>query len=138
MKTIVLGYDDGDGAKRALSRAASLARQLEARLVVLSVARTATSAARFVGGTVDPVDAPPRHRRQLENARAMLEDADVEVEYEVGLGEPADVIVDVSAERAADLIVVGTNGAGLITRFFGLSVGDSVRRRAGCDVLVVQ
>jgi nucleotide-binding universal stress UspA family protein len=136
METIVLGYDDGEGAKRALARASSLARALGARLVILSVARTATSRARGVR-TADLADAPPRHRRQLENARALLEQTEVDAHYEVGFGEPADVIVDVSDERDADLIVLGSNDAGLIARLFGLSVGDAVRKRARCDVLVV-
>lgn len=136
MKTIVLGYDDGEGAKRALSRAASLARQFGARLVVLSVARTAT-AATHRRRTVDPLDAPPRYRRQLENARALLEGTDVEAEFRVGIGEPADVIVEVSDAQSADLVVVGTNDAGFLTRVLGLSVSDAVRRRAPCDVLVV-
>jgi nucleotide-binding universal stress UspA family protein len=136
VKTIVLGYDDGDSARRALSRAASLARELGARLVVLSVARTGTLGPHRQR-TIEPVDAPPRHRRHLENARALLEGADVEAEYRVGIGEPADVILEVSEAQAADLVVVGSNDAGFLTRFLGLSVSDAVRRRAPCDVLVV-
>lgn len=136
METIVLGYDDGDGAKRALARASSLARALGAKLVVLSVARPATTHPRGPR-TADLADAPPRHRRQLENARTLLEQTEVDARYEVGFGEPADVIVDVSEERNADLIVLGSNDAGLLTRLFGLSVGDAVRKRARCDVLVV-
>ena len=136
METIVLGYDDGDGTKHALARASSLARALGAKLVVLSVARPATTHARGLR-TIDLVDAPARHRRRLENARMLLEETDVDAHYEVGFGEPADVIVDVSDARNADLIVLGSNDAGLLTRLFGLSVGDAVRKRARCDVLVV-
>jgi nucleotide-binding universal stress UspA family protein len=38
MKTIVIGYDETDAAKRALARASELAERFGARVIVTSVA----------------------------------------------------------------------------------------------------
>ena len=73
MKTIVLGYDDSDPAKRALERTAKLATAFGAKVIVTSVAPMLVGRA----GPVDPADrrraqtgahprsvVPPRTRRR--------------------------------------------------------------------------
>ena len=59
------------------------------------------------------------------------------LDYEVGLGDPADLILEVADRRGADMIVVGTREPGLVSRLLGLSVSETVQRRAHCDVLIV-
>jgi nucleotide-binding universal stress UspA family protein len=134
MKTIVVGYDETDPAKRALARAAELATAFGAKVIVTSVAPM------LVGrgiGPVDPVDPPEEHREELRHAAEFLAERGVEGEYQVALGDPASEIVDLAAQRRADLIVVGTRELGLLSRLLGLSVSGVVERKAHCDVLVV-
>ena len=57
MKTIVVGLDEHDPAKRALSRAAELATAFGSKLIVTSVARLLVGGAAAHGvGPIDPLD----------------------------------------------------------------------------------
>ncbi|HEY6112657.1 MAG TPA: universal stress protein, partial [Gaiellaceae bacterium] len=61
MKSIVLGYDDTETAKRALDRTAELAQAFGARVTVVSVAPVLVGAAHGIG-PIDPVEPPELHR----------------------------------------------------------------------------
>jgi nucleotide-binding universal stress UspA family protein len=137
MQTIVVGYDEGEPAKRALARAAELSKAFGGKVLVTSVARALVPAASHGLGPIDPVDPLEDHEDQLEQARAFLTEHGVEGEYETGLGDPAHEILRLAEKHDADLIVVGTREPGLISRLLGLSVSGEVQRRSHCDVLIV-
>ena len=62
----------------------------------------------------------------------------VEVETAVRWGVSAtDEVVERARERAADLVVLGTHGRGIIRRFLIGSVASGVAQRAPCPVLLV-
>lgn len=136
MHTIVVGYDESEPAKRALSRAVELATAFDGKLVVTSVARAFVPAGHGLG-PVDPIDTLEEHDEQLRHAAAVLAEHGLDGEYITGLGEPAHEIIRVAEARDADLIVVGTREPGILARLFGLSVSGGVQRRAHCDVLIV-
>lgn len=137
MKRIVLGYDDSESAKRALKRTCELAKALEGYVVVVSVAPVLVPAGRGIG-PIDPTDPPELHREELLHAKAVLDENMIASDCVVGLGDPADLIVETAEEEWADMIVVGTSEPGFITRLLGLSVSETVGRRAHCDVLIVR
>ena len=100
MKTILVGYDETEPAKRALARAAELAAAFEAKVIVTSVAQVLVGAAAARGvGPIDPVDTPELHREELRHAAAFLEERDIQAEYTVALGDPAKVILDLAEDR---------------------------------------
>jgi len=136
MKTIVIGYDDTEPAKRALERAAELAKVFGSALVVTSVAPVLAASARG-GGPIDPTDPPELHARELEHAKEFLAAQGLEAKLQPAHGDPADTIVDVAEHEGADLIVVGTREPGMLERLLGTSVSAGVSRRAHCDVLIV-
>jgi nucleotide-binding universal stress UspA family protein len=136
MKKIVLGYDESEPAKRALQRTVELAKAFDAYVVVVSVAPALVPAAHGIG-LVDPTDPPELHREELLHVKAVLDENGVAADYVVDLGDPADVIVETADRKGAAMIVVGTNEPGFISRLLGLSVSETVQRRAHCDLLIV-
>jgi nucleotide-binding universal stress UspA family protein len=135
MKSIVVGYDDTETAKRALERTAELAHAFGSRVTVVSVAPVLVGAGHGIG-PIDPVDPPELHREQLEIAKAELARQGVDAAVQAAVGDPADSILDAAEKEDADLIVVGSGHASFVAGLFGTSVSGSVQRRAHCDVLV--
>jgi nucleotide-binding universal stress UspA family protein len=158
MKTIVVGYDESEPAERALQRAAEIAEALSARLVVVSVSESpvepelAPAAVGPIpaaaGGPLVPV--PPAEparvgptpeelaQRQLERARMSLASRQVETEYVVELGDPAERLLDVADQRDADLIAVGSREHGFLERLLGHPVDEAVAKHCERDVLLVR
>ena len=136
MKTIVVGYDGTEASERALGRAGDIAAAFGSSVILTSVSPVMTGTARG-GGTVDPTDPPEAHQSLLAAGTDRLAERGVEVETVLGVGDPAEAIVELAEERGADLIVVGTREPGFWERLLGHSVSGAVQRHARCDVLIV-
>jgi|ERR1700733_905051 nucleotide-binding universal stress UspA family protein len=136
IKTILIGYDEGEPAKRALERAAQLAKALDAKLVVTSVAPvTTTATARSIG--TDPLETSADHRAELHDAHVYLESVGLTADYIEAVGHEADSILEAARTRSADMIVVGSREVSALQRLLGQSVSDAVSHGAHCDVLIV-
>ena len=136
MKTIVVGYDETEPAKRALDRTAELAAAFDSTVIVTSVAPVMISTHQ-TSGAIDPTDPPAEHMAELAHAREHLAGKGVTAELQPAIGEPAETIVQLAEERNADLIVVGTREPNVVERLLGQSVSQAVSRQAHCDVLIV-
>jgi universal stress protein G len=136
MKTIVLGYDETESAKRALERTAELAIAFDSHVIVTSVAPVLAATVHGIG-PFDHSNSPEMHREQQARAGAILRERGVDVETSVGLGDAPDEILRLAHERDADLIIVGTREPNLLARLLGHSVSGAVQRKAHCDVLIV-
>lgn len=143
--SIVAGTDGSDTARVAVRYAIDLARELGARLQLVS-AYEPVSDARLKTEQIDaPADVEwainPREEvvALLEEARAEAESVGVkEVETFARQGEAADAIIDVAEEQRADLIVVGNKGMTGAKRFLLGSVPNRVSHHAPCSVLIVR
>jgi nucleotide-binding universal stress UspA family protein len=136
MKSIVLGYDASDEAGRAVQRTVQLAKALDAHVIVTSVAPVIQFAARGAG-PYDPTDPPARHRQLAADAAAILTEQGIVAKSVTGLGDAADVILELADEHDADLIVVGMSHHPHVARFLG-GVSEDVAHHAHCDVLLVR
>ena len=113
MKTIVVGYDETEAAKRALDRAAELAQAFGSKLIVTSVAPVMLSIGRSAGA-LDPTDTPAQHRAELANAQAHLQslgaegdvisapDGSGQVEVQVGAFKVRVPVANVALRRTAE------------------------------------
>jgi nucleotide-binding universal stress UspA family protein len=133
---ILIAYDGSDESRRALRYAERLVA--DDVVSVISVAPALIEAPRTAEYT-DPTSDPSAHRRQLEEARAILAEASgVEPETIEAVGNPAAEIIAAAEARDVELIVVGRRGQHTVARFLMGSVADRVVRHASCDVLVVR
>ena len=79
-----------------------------------------------------------RAEETLEEARALAEAHDVELETAVGVGSPARSIVDQAEERDVDHVVMGSHGRSGAARLLLGSVAETVVRRSPVTVTVVR
>jgi nucleotide-binding universal stress UspA family protein len=136
IRTILHPTDFSPQAETAFELACALARDYDARLVVLHV-RVPPPV--IYGDGMMPLPAPDSHetlRQRLENLRAV--DPSVKLERRFVDGPAVDEIVREAKETRCDLIVMGTHGWTGLSRLFMGSVAEGVLRRAPCPVLTVK
>jgi nucleotide-binding universal stress UspA family protein len=143
-RSIVVGTDGSDTARKAVDKAVELARSLDARVWLVSAyepvpitrlreeARQAPADLQWMVNPREEVDAT------LSDAADVVRAAGVDVETFAREGDPADAILDVAEERDADLIVVGNKGMTGARRFLLGSVPNKVSHHAPCSVLIVR
>jgi nucleotide-binding universal stress UspA family protein len=74
----------------------------------------------------------------VEKTAETLRSHGMKVSTAVEKGDPKSVIIEVSAEWHADLIVLGSHGRNALDRFLLGSVSDAVARHAHCSVEIVR
>ena len=99
MKTILIGYDEGEASKRALERGAQFAKAFDSQLIVTSIAPITTNIGRSAG-PIDPTDPPEAHIQELKHAQTYLEGQGVKADYAPGIGHPAETIAQVARSAA--------------------------------------
>lgn len=118
------------------SSESSSSRAFDVPVIVASVAPVRELAVRGTGTHFHPEDSPARHEELAEDAASRLAERGVEATPVLGIGRPAETLVELAEERGADLLVVGMSSRDLATRIFG-GVADDVAHKARCDVLLV-
>ena len=141
-QTVAVGTDGSESSYRAVDRAATIAADSKALLLIICAYKPAKStgeaeqalgddaAFHVVGST--PAEETLRDARERASAKGPLEIDTVAVQ-----GDPIERVVEVVTDRKADLVVVGNRGLNsLAGRLLG-SVPQGISRRAGSDVLIV-
>ena len=133
MKRILLAYDGGEPAKRALRQTIELAKAFGAEVGVISVVPTRSGRV-----PVDPWDDRTVHAEELLEARRSLRQAGIEAEMLEPGGDVARTIERVADERGYDTIVVGTRGLGSLAKTLQGSVSEHVAAHAHTTVIVAR
>jgi nucleotide-binding universal stress UspA family protein len=133
MKSILLAYDGGEPAKRALSVAIELTKKFDASLSVVSVVPV-----RNGRSPIDPWDDRSVHAEELREARELLREAGVEAEMIEPAGDPAKEIEKITRAGKFDTVVIGSRGLGALDRVLQGSVSEHVATHADATVIVAR
>ena len=133
MKKILLAYDGGEPARRALELTVDLARQFGAAVTVVSVTPVHPGRA-----PIDPWDDRPVHLQELAEAQQLLRDRGIEPNLLAPAGEPAQTIERIAEEGEFDTVILGSRGLGGISRFLQGSVSEHVAAHGQSTVIVAR
>lgn len=142
-RVIVVGTDGSDTSLRAVEKAAEIAAEAKAKLIVASVQSERPSRD---GPDPDQPQDEGYHTQGSAPVYELLRDAAErarragvsDVEERLVEGVPADELVALAEEAGADLLVVGNVGMNSVVGRLVGSVPRIVRRRATTEVLVVE
>ncbi|HEU6445893.1 MAG TPA: universal stress protein [Gaiellaceae bacterium] len=138
MKRIVIATDGSTGAGHALEQGYELAAELGADVSVVYVRH---APAGFLGAPYyqDVITDEAQHARGvIADAKLYATHYDVDPDYEVIEGDPAEAILDFAQARDADVIVIGSRGLGRVTGALLGSVSREIVQRADRPVLVAK
>jgi nucleotide-binding universal stress UspA family protein len=134
---IIVAVDNSDPALWAATAAGNLARRLGAEVLLVHVVNPAEI---FASEEYVPQDVytaiEEAGKGALEAARKLIPTT-VHATTTIEEGEPSRRIAQLSDERNADYIVIGSHGRGRVTQLLMGSTASAVARRARCPVLVV-
>lgn len=133
MNKILLAYDGGEPARRALEQTIELAKRFGAQVGVISVVPVHPGRA-----PIDPWDDRTVHAEELLEARKALREVGIEAELLEPGGDPAKMIEHLADERGYDTIVIGSRGLNALTRMLQGSVSDHVATHAHATVVVAR
>lgn len=131
MKKILLAYDGGEPARRALETAGELARAFHAPVSVVSVVPESACLPEVDAS----IDASVR-ANGLQEAKRLLAGMGVDVELLEPSGDPARRIEQIAEEGGFDTIVIGSGDGVPIDRTFHGSVSRHVVAHAAATVVV--
>jgi nucleotide-binding universal stress UspA family protein len=138
LKAILHPTDYSNHSDYAFRLACSLARDHEARLIILHVVTTLGPELVSYGEAAELQ--PEAYRQKLldDLRRIQPRDAEVPVEHRLAEGDAADQILHVASETGCDMIVLGTHGRTGLDRLLMGSVAEQIVRNAPCPVLTVK
>ncbi|MBM7772666.1 nucleotide-binding universal stress UspA family protein [Actinokineospora baliensis] len=143
-QTVVVGTDGSDSSFRAVERAARIAADAGAVLVIASAyqprsGREVERAQDALGADVayQVVGSTPAEESVRGAAELARRVGATKVDTVVVAGEPVPALAEVVAERGADLLVIGNRGLNTLAgRILG-SVPAEAARKSAVDVLIV-
>ena len=131
MERILLAYDGGEPARRALETAAELALAFRASLSVVSVVPVGPD-----GKPTEPWDGGEAHARELHDAQRALAEHGLQVDLLEPLGDPARTIERIAVEGGFDTIVIGSRGLSALDRVLRGSISEHVVTHSSATVVV--
>ncbi|MEO8272618.1 MAG: universal stress protein [Chloroflexota bacterium] len=133
MKRILVAYDGGEPARRALDTAIDLAKRFDASISVISVVPFHPGRA-----PMDPWDDERVHAVALEEARSILAERGINAELLEPIGDPARTIERIAETGGFDTVIIGSRALSPVSRFLQGSVSSHVASHANATVIVAR
>lgn len=142
IKTVLFPTDFSNGARAAMDYALSLAKDYNARLILLYVIQDISIAEWYIPSSISATDLVEDMQKsagkEMEKWGAEASSKVKDVEKMVVRGVPFVEIIRTAKEKKADMIVIGTHGrTGIDHMLFG-STAEKVVRKSPCPVLTVR
>ncbi len=139
-KRILVATDGSEHARLAFQKAAELAKQTGAEIVLLHVAYTPEALGYVLtdGATVVQEQFTVNGEAVLDITTRGIDTTGIAVEKKVRPGHPAAVIIAETEITGSDLVVMGSRGYGAIAGSLLGSVSQKVLQHANCPVMVVK
>ena len=135
-KPVVVPYDFSEHGMAALRKAIDLVEDPHQIHVIHVLPFMIPTEPGVVWATIDDAE---RIRHALESMTEQIPEAQFgNVQLDVRLGDPGQVVTDLADELDAELVVLGSHGRTGLTRLVLGSVAERVTRLAHCPVLVVK
>jgi len=141
MQTIIVGCDLSEGSDQALARAIAIAKQHDARIVLVhaqaddapvkDVDNEALKQLGEVSAAIRVAEA-----REIATRMQTIVAAGLKTDIISRIGPAGEILTKAALDEHADLIVVGTHGRTGLSRFLIGSVASETIRHAHCNVLV--
>jgi nucleotide-binding universal stress UspA family protein len=130
---ILVAYDGGEPARRALELTSQLAKAFSAEVAVISVVPVH-------GGRVptDPWDDDAVHRAQLAEAKLFLRERGIAPRLIERAGDPGPTIEHFAEANGFDTVVVGSRSLNAVSRFLQGSVSEHVATHGTATVIVAR
>jgi len=143
MQKILLATDGSDYSLQSLKKIIPMAKTLQAKLTILSVAEEIPFIRGTEGMSKEELDALVSSINRetelgLEKARQLFKSAGITVETMMRAGKPAEVICEEAERGNFDLIILGDTGRGGLKELFLGSVSNKVVHQAKVDVMIVK
>jgi len=142
IKTILFPTDFSNGARAAMDHAMSLAKNYQAKLILLYVIQDISIAEWYIPSALSVADLVEDMQKsawqEMDKWVAEVSKQLKDAEKMVVRGVPYVEIIKTAKEKSVDLIVIGTHGrTGIDHMLFG-STAEKVVRKASCSVLTVR
>ena len=142
--TIVIGFDDSDGASRALDHAIAEAGSSADTLVVVAVFEMMfdPEGPQSFGSLGEmpemmPLVEPAELEPIFAKARERVEAAGLTADYVWAVGNASEKITSTARDREARLVVLSSHHHGFLGRLLGTDVAGEVEHELGARVVVV-
>ena len=140
---IVVGTDGSPTAQRAVGKATALAAAVGAELIIVSAYNNrAPSGVAAAGVALDSswvaAGASAAEEVATEAGARATAGGGATVSTLALPGDPSEVLLQVTSEQDADLLVVGSKGMQSTARFLLGPIANKVSRRVACDLLIVE
>ena len=136
-KKILVAADGSDQSKEAIHEAVAIAKRNKTSLFVLHVKDETRLRGTPYALAINLDDLETESKEIIAEVEVLIND-EVEFEVHAFTGNPKKEIINFAKQFELDLIVVGSNGKGLLDRMLVGSTTSYVVNHAPCNVMVVK